>query len=253
MFKRIHRALFAGYSYSHAFRVVELAAIAGFMGLQGVLGWHLACQVLGLGVGQALAWLALAPLLGYLMADLFSGIVHFLFDSFWSETTPLIGPTFVRSFREHHTDPQSICRHDFVEVNGSNCIATVLVQVPVLFALTSGAVSLSALFGLGSLYFMFFGVFLTNQFHKWAHADAVPGWVSWLQRHRLILSREHHSLHHTAPFSSYFCITTGWLNPLLERIGFFRALFWLVRQKNIRHEAERAYARQQVAKARPQP
>jgi ubiquitin-conjugating enzyme E2 variant len=29
-------------------------------------------------------------------------------------------------------------------------------------------------------------------------------------------------LHHAAPYSTHYCITTGWVNPLLVRTGFFR-------------------------------
>jgi ubiquitin-conjugating enzyme E2 variant len=48
--------------------------------------------------------------------------------------------------------------------------------------------------------------------------------VGWLQRAGLILPRDHHSVHHAAPFAKYYCITVGWLNEPLHRIAFFPAL-----------------------------
>ena len=39
---------------------------------------------------------------------------------------------------------------------------------------------------------------------------------------KLILSPEHHSVHHSAPRDKYYCITVGWMNPLLEKVRFFR-------------------------------
>lgn len=224
------------FAYSPTLRVAEVLALLGFLAGLGLLGWNLGTQ-LGRYTGWEVAvWAISVPFLGYLAADFFSGFVHFLFDSFWSERTPVIGSTFVRSFREHHTDPQSISRHDFVEVNGSNCIAALLVLVPTLIG-SDGGTTLGGLWCGGFVFWWLLGISATNQFHKWAHAEYVPRWVQRLQDQGLIISKHHHQLHHTAPFSSYFCITTGWMNPVLERTGFFRAIYWLVRRKPIGSEA----------------
>ena len=61
-----------------------------------------------------------------------------------------------------------------------------------------------------------FFVMMTNQIHKWAHTDDAPKVVVWLQRLHLILPPAHHEIHHTAPFNSYYSITTGWLNWPLD-------------------------------------
>jgi ubiquitin-conjugating enzyme E2 variant len=59
-----------------------------------------------------------------------------------------------------------------------------------------------------------------------------PPVVQRLQRWGLILSQERHALHH-ADHQRAFCVTSGWLNPLLDRIRFFprieRAVRALVR------------------------
>ena len=74
-------------------------------------------------------WLVLtAVLLGYLAADLVSGLVHWAADTWGSPDLPVIGPAVLGPFREHHRDPLAITRHDFVETNGNNC----LISLPVL-------------------------------------------------------------------------------------------------------------------------
>jgi hypothetical protein len=65
-------------------------------------------------------------------------------------------------------------------------------------------------------------VFATNQFHRWAHEDNPARWVRALQRAGLILSPEHHAAHHASPQDKSYCITVGWMNPLLDKTSFFR-------------------------------
>ncbi len=35
-------------------------------------------------------------------------------------------------------------------------------------------------------------------------------------------------VHHTAPRDKYYCITVGWMNPVLDKIRFFRFLEWAI-------------------------
>lgn len=163
-----------------------------------------------------------AVVLGYLAADLVSGIVHFMADSFGSIHAPIVGPTFLRRFREHHVAPEVITTLDFFEVNGANSLvslgfAAALLWLPIA---AGGAALTVGCFGLAFL----LGIFLTNQFHRWAHLPARPRWLRWLHRSGLVLTPEHHAGHHSAPFRARYCITSGMLNPLLDRIGFFRRL-----------------------------
>ncbi len=164
---------------------------------------------------------ALALLTGFIAADFISGVVHWFFDTWFAPDTPFIGRAFVRTFREHHGDPTAICRHDFIETNGSNLLGACAL---VLCGLGVEPGSKLAAFFAGAL--LFTGVFVgvTSQIHKWSHSENVPSVVSFLQHRGWILSKEAHALHHRAPFSAAYCITSGWLNASLERVGFFRRL-----------------------------
>jgi hypothetical protein len=52
--------------------------------------------------------------------------------------------------------------------------------------------------------------------------------MAFLQRWHLILPPAHHQLHHTRPFTSHYCITTGWLNWPLNWARFFPVLEWCI-------------------------
>lgn len=96
-----------------------------------VLAWQRPLQAFGL-----LLFLALA---GYLVADLVSGIVHFLADNFGSDTTPFFGPGSIRPFRDHHVNPLGILTHGFVAANGNNALVSIHVLAPVALLLPVSA------------------------------------------------------------------------------------------------------------------
>jgi hypothetical protein len=163
---------------------------------------------------------------GYLLADFASGVVHFTFDRFFSLETPLLGKTFVHPFRTHHVDAQDITRHGFVETNGNNSLATIPVILP-LALLPWNTESLWQIFIVHTIVWGAIGTFGTNQFHKWAHEEKVPMWLDWMQRWHLVLPREHHNVHHTFPYTTHYCITTGWLNPLMSKLKIWSLLEWI--------------------------
>ncbi|TGK01418.1 kua-ubiquitin conjugating enzyme hybrid localization domain protein [Leptospira langatensis] len=156
--------------------------------------------------------------LAYITADFVSGFVHFLGDSFGDENTPYVGPAFIFPFRDHHVDPKGITRHDFVETNGNNCLVSLPILLYCFYApLESGIFPWARTFWI----LVLIGIFFTNQIHKWAHQEKPSKLVHYLQKKRWILSPDHHQIHHTTPYDTYFCITTGWCNPFLHKIRFF--------------------------------
>ncbi len=162
-------------------------------------------------------WLAaLCCFAGLCLADFISGVVHWAADTYGSPKLPIFGG-FVRTFREHHADQVDITRHDFIETNGDVCIFSSPVHF-VLLLLVEDPFVLSCVFG------VFVGSYTNSQIHKWAHAAERPWLIRACQRTRAFLSPGHHSQHHSGPHLTHYCITTGWMNPLLDGIGFFRKL-----------------------------
>jgi len=171
-----------------------------------------------------LLWLLVfAVPVGILGGDFISGIVHWAADTYCSEDTPIVGPSLVKPFRMHHIYPRDICTHNLVETVGNVCILAVPVLSLSLILMWLSEHGLLA-FACLCTALMAAATVATNQFHKWAHQEMPPAYARPLQRLRLVLEPAHHSKHHTAPFESHYCITNGWLNPLLNKIEFFRRL-----------------------------
>jgi ubiquitin-conjugating enzyme E2 variant len=198
---------------------IEWAAMTAATVLWMVLALRLA--VAG-SASARLAWLAAGVALGYLAADFFSGIVHWFCDTFFEESTPLIGRMLIEPFREHHRDALAMTRHGLAEIAGNSCLAVApLLGVVTFLAPPATGAPLSVVAHAALLTFAV-GAVITNQFHKWAHLPAPPRAVVRLQRAGLVLRPAHHAGHHRTQAEAY-CVATGWLNPALDRIGFFPA------------------------------
>lgn len=184
--------------------VLETAAILALAGGCGVLGWRL--------WGAGFTWGAAGgALLGYLLADVASGLTHWFCDTFFQETTPVIGPLLIQPFREHHRDPRGMTRHGFLELTGNSALGLLpVVGLSLAWPIPPWAAAAVLVFALA--------LFATNLFHKWAHAESVPRVIGWLQAARLILHPGHHAVHHRPPHQKAFGVTNGWANILLNRV-----------------------------------
>ena len=171
------------------------------------------------------AWsIGLGIFCGLLFADFASGFVHWAADNWGEPTFPVLGPSFIRPFRHHHVDPVALTHHGFVELNGNNCI----VSLTVLSASLSMGAEASAFTFFMAVFWLSvaFWVLMTNQAHAWAHALEVPAPVRWLQGSRILLEKTHHDVHHMSPHDRNYCITNGWMNPVLEALRFFQICEW---------------------------
>lgn len=193
-------------------RALKLVAVAGGTALQAANG-YLVLAHLPAGAG---GFAALCCVGGLCAADLVSGLVHWAADTYGSAETPIFGG-FVGTFRLHHTDQTDITRHDVIEANADVFTFSAPVHLALL-AFVQNPLWLSFAFGL------FLASYPNSQLHKWAHLQSRPVLVSWLQRAGVLLSPERHARHHAGRHDQSYCITMGWLNPLLDQVRFFRGL-----------------------------
>lgn len=200
-------------------RWLDRASVAGFVAV-----WSLALvrHQAGL-VDPDFAAANLAGLAaGYLLADFVAGTVHWIADRHFDPSTPWIGKLLIEPFRAHHDDPLSITRHDFFEVLGNNALVAIPATAALLFVpppsstLAAFAVSLALAGTLAAV--------ATNLFHGWAHASRPPRLARGLQALGVILTPRRHALHHRGDHDRAYCVTSGWLNPLLDRTRFFGRL-----------------------------
>jgi ubiquitin-conjugating enzyme E2 variant len=199
---------------------MEAASIATAALLLGVLVWRLAQTFVAV---RDFGLLLAAAAAGLLAADFASGAAHWFCDTFFEEDTPLIGRRLIAPFREHHRDPLAMTRHGFLEMNGNNCLALVPLLALAVLLWPAAPATPSGRFAAFFVACFFLSTVATNRFHGWAHDPAPPAAVRWLQERGLILAPKRHGRHHAAPYAQAFCVTNGWLNPLLDGLGFFHA------------------------------
>jgi ubiquitin-conjugating enzyme E2 variant len=173
-------------------------------------------------------WAPLAAFVGMLFADFISGFVHWMFDTWGSVDTPVVGRLAIRTFRHHHVDQKAITRHDFIETNGHNiALSTICAVFGILWCDPAKPTLPGVFFGMSGAFSIVF-VSLTSQIHKWAHEDEPSRVIRFLQRARIILSPSHHAVHHAAPYNRNYCITIGWMNGPLRAVRFFETLERLI-------------------------
>ncbi|MCZ6507815.1 MAG: kua-ubiquitin conjugating enzyme hybrid localization domain protein [Acidobacteria bacterium] len=170
------------------------------------------------GLRSPINWLsAIAAIpIGYLAADLASGLVHWFCDSFLAVDTPLLGRLIIHPFREHHRDPMLMTRHDFIEVNGNVCLALAPVLATGWWLGNDLGGGPLASFLHGAFAAFLVAIFATNQIHFWVHSEQRPRFVGWLQKRDCILSPRRHAKHHQPGHGAAYCITSGWMNPVMD-------------------------------------
>ncbi|PIN16264.1 Ubiquitin-conjugating enzyme [Handroanthus impetiginosus] len=160
-----------------------------------------------------------AALIGYITADLCSGIYHWAVDNYGNGKTPIFGSQ-IEAFQAHHRKPSAISTTR--KLAYSLYIEAVIVTIVVtpINLLSHDAVLL-----------VFFGVFACcvmfgQVFHAWAHTPRkkLPSVVAALQDAGIIIGRVQHAAHHQPPYNSNYCIVSGVWNRFLDKAKFFMAL-----------------------------
>lgn len=150
----------------------------------------------------------------YLAADFVGGFFHWAEDTLGRDSTPFWGPVFVKPNMVHHERPGEMARIPWLINNIPIALGTVSI--------------LTVVWLLGALnwQWLLFGAIggFNQQAHRFAHMPTMrlPKFVRFLQKIGLLQDARHHWGHHTFPHITRYCVLTPWLNPILDKLRFWR-------------------------------
>ncbi|KAJ6753573.1 hypothetical protein OIU79_026410 [Salix purpurea] len=172
------------------------------------------------GAGHSHIWLEpmLAGYIGYVFADLGSGVYHWGIDNYGDGSTPFFGNQ-IEAFQGHHKWPWIITRRQFA--NNLHALARAVAFFVLPVDLVCNDPIVNAFVGVCSGCIMF-----SQQFHAWAHGtkSKLPPIVVAMQDAGLLVSRSQHGAHHRQPYNNNYCIVSGFWNEFLDENKVFEAL-----------------------------
>lgn len=157
------------------------------------------------------------------LADLVSGLVHWFEDVYVHRNMPLLGKWLGKVAEEnrlHHDKPRAFLAKSWWQSSWDLLLIGALV---LLAAWWLGMLTLSVwVFTVLSVN--------ANQLHKWTHQNsAEKGWlVHGLQKLRVLQTPREHGRHHQGAKNSHYCVITNFVNPVLEKLQFWRRLEWVL-------------------------
>jgi Lipid desaturase domain len=167
----------------------------------------------------------LAIVLGYFLADVASGLVHWATDTWFSEKQ--FG-RLIAIAREHHTHPAHILGYRFIENStlGSAPSALFIGPLAIVVALFPRSAFLYAVMIV--LFLISLTLLWGTSLHNIGHRKAKSPVIKVAQKLRLFITPAYHHVHHSGDQTTRYCTVNGWANPLLDRIGFWRGLERLI-------------------------
>ncbi|TKY51066.1 Fatty acid desaturase 4 [Spatholobus suberectus] len=156
--------------------------------------------------------------IGYILADLGSGVYHWAIDNYGDGSTPIVGAQ-IEAFQGHHKWPWTITRRQFA--NNLHALARAVTFTVLPIALVCHDPIVQGFVGVCSGCIMF-----SQQFHAWAHGtkSRIPPLVVTLQETGVLVSRSQHATHHRPPYNNNYCIVSGVWNEFLDRHKVFEAM-----------------------------
>ena len=151
-----------------------------------------------------------------LLTDLITGTVHWWEDAYGNPNWKVLGKLVVIPNLEHHEKPRKFLKDSsWSRIRLSLIIATILL---------AGAYFLNVL--VWEVVFVLIYASFANELHAISHRTKkengrLIGWLQWIG---LIQSKRMHGLHHTSPYNVNYCVMTCYLNPMLNKLGYWEKI-----------------------------
>ena len=162
--------------------------------------------------------LILFIILSWLAADFIAGLFHWWEDSYLTDSDTLLGRLIGAPNQLHHAN-----QYAFLDGSYWGRNSTTIIPSMIALALCLAFEPIRD----GWLAMLFLSQ--ANQVHAWAHSKGKNGLlVGTLQRIGILQSCKHHAKHHRNPFHVRYCVMSPVLNPILDAVGFWRWLEYVV-------------------------
>jgi plasmanylethanolamine desaturase len=150
-----------------------------------------------------------------LLSDFVSGFFHWLEDVYAKPGMPLVHQIAVDN-ELHHTKPREFLKKSWWQSSWDVALVSSFIVIGAWWA------------DILNWSIILFAVLTTNanQIHKWTHQNSKekPAIINWLQKSYVLQTSRHHGKHHSGKKNTHYCVMTNVLNPLLEKVNFWRNL-----------------------------
>lgn len=156
----------------------------------------------------------LQVILSILIADFLSGLCHWAEDNYGEEHWPIIGKAIIVPNIAHHFNCRNFVHNSwFFSARELLVIGGVILLVAHAFGVYHWMLLVAVVIGINA-----------NEIHKWSHRSKKENGriITTLQKLRLVQSPRHHFKHHKQPYNSNYCVVTNVMNPVLDKIKFWR-------------------------------
>ncbi len=161
-------------------------------------------------------WYVLQVFLLWVAADFITGVIHWWEDTYGNPKWKILGKFVVEPNLVHHKQPHKLLEGSYWNrINTSFFAALMIGGILTLFSLLTWQVVVCLLFCVQG-----------NQVHAMSHLpDRTTGkFINWLQKTGIFQSKKMHRWHHKAPYETNFCVRSDYVNPILNKIHFWRSL-----------------------------